>query len=128
MLFLLLITSFISRPESAVRDQVDVIELNHVVDGECKPVFTQTIFWKWYFIEGHYRVVDWRMSDQGVRPIRRRDQGDIWVCRWIDKKTNCWREVRAPHYRETTTQHDPEVDDRQFLPANRRIGLSRRGD
>lgn len=34
------------------------------------------------------------------------------------------REVRATAYRETWTQHDPELDDRAEFPAHWRSGLT----
>jgi hypothetical protein len=32
--------------------------------------------------------------------------------------------VRATSFSETWTQHDPELDDRQFFPPDQRRGLS----
>jgi len=106
-------------------DEVDVIEVNHVFDGEGTETFVQAIFWRWRGFEGHYRVVDWRtVRDGNVYPVRRWDRGGVWVSRWRDDRDRCWREVRAPLFRETWTVYDVEVADREFLPERYREGLS----
>jgi len=136
--------------EQCCRDVVDVIEVNHVLDGNGSLVFDQVIFWRWRPLESHYRVVGWRML-RNVReeppikqmraepkcwkppkwkgghatPIRRHDRGGWWLSQWRDEKDRVFREVAAPMYRETWTLHDPEVDDRKWLPDNRREGLAK---
>jgi hypothetical protein len=133
--------------EQCLRDVVDVIEVNHVVDGNSDLVFDQWIAWRWVVRESHFRVVAWRIlkdvreSPKQLRrapdgwqprpkwvgghasPLKRHDRGGWWFSQWYDEKDKCWREVAAPMYRETTTLYDPEVEDRSFLPMDRRMGL-----
>lgn len=134
--------------QQCVRDTVDVIEVNHVVDGNCTPVFSQVIFWRWNYWDSRYEVVAWRIL-KGVReqpkqlkpepecwkgpawigghatPLRRYDRGGWWLSQWKDERDRCWREVAAPMHRETWTLRDPEVDNREWLPRDQRRGLSR---
>ena len=46
----------------------------------------------------------------------------IYRSQWVDKK-GFVRSVFAPHFRETRTHHDPEVEDRKRYPVEMRRGL-----
>lgn len=120
-----LILSFVSK-NSQIVDEVDVVEINRVVDGEAEVVFRQIVFWKWYSIDCNYHVVDWRryLCEGSILqpPSRIKDK---WTFRWKDSKDKCWRVVRSPILRETWTVRDPEVDDREFVPQENRIGLTK---
>ena len=41
----------------------------------------------------------------------------------MDEKDRVYRQVAAPMFRETTTQYDPELLDRKWLPQDKRTGL-----
>lgn len=107
---------------SPVYDHVDVIEVNHFYDKHGKLVFDQAIFYEWDDKEGRFQVIDWRLIKKPSQ-IPRRDwkRGD-YVCVWSDGET--LRVVRAKSYRETWTQYDPELVERQFLPKEYRKGLT----
>jgi len=127
-------------------DQVDVIEVNHFCDAEAKLVFDQVIFWRWNPWESHYRVVAFRIlkdvrgkSDKPdddsrlppwigghASPDKRWDRGGQWVSHWWDELDKVYRMVTAPSFRETWTQYDPEVEDRQWLAMGNRAGLRKR--
>jgi len=124
--FLVLMTAVAFVPREAIVQQVvDVIEVNHFHDEQARPVFTQMIFWNWVSWQGEYRVVDWRMlkKERASMLSHRWDRSGWWYLKWRDWKDHCWREVRAPMFRETWTQYDPEVHDRTWLEQSRRAGL-----
>lgn len=95
-------------------DRCDSIELNHFYDGAGRPVFDQVIFW-----QGD-RVRAWRLWKSPEQTPRRRPGG--FAVTWFDGDR--LREVRALSYRESWTQHDPELEDRDLLPAHERRGLT----
>ncbi len=107
--------------EAVVADRADVIEVNHMYDRDAELVFDQIIFWEWRWSEGEYRVIAWRMLKKpGQFPTRdwpRRGFVSIW------QDGRILRDVRAPFFRETWTQFDPELDDRKIVPQHLRRGL-----
>jgi hypothetical protein len=110
-------------------DAADAIELNHFSDGDGRPVFDQVIFWQWHAEESAYRVRAWRLwKSPAQTPWRdwHNSMGGLrsggYVTAWFDGDR--LRVIRATSFRETWTQHDPELDDRQFLPAHERRGLT----
>ena len=103
-------------------DAADVIELNHFYDGDGRPVFDQVIFWQWHADEDAYRVRAWRLwKTPAQTPWRDWVRGG-YATAWIDGDR--LRVVRATSFRETWTQHDPELEDREFLPVHERRGLA----
>jgi hypothetical protein len=106
-------------------DAADVIELNHFYDTDGRQVFDQVIFWQWHADEGAYHVRAWRLWKQAAQtPWRDRLHGG-YVTAWYDGER--LRVVRATSLRETWTQFDPELDDRQLFPAHERRGLAGEG-
>lgn len=105
--------------QEVITDTVDLVEVNHFFDDNAKPVFTQLIWYNW---DGErFRVVAWRMSQgQRMRPVK---SGCQWVARWRDGETE--RQVIALSFRETWTQFDPELREREWLPKEKRVGLSK---
>lgn len=122
-----------------VTDRVDVIEVNHVMDGEtgnCR--FDQLIFWR--LSVDRYEVVDWRFLKGGRRTLGQgwntwtRWHGHPaeplydrrtrrWVCLWRDGTT--WRRVIAACQRETWTVIDVEIQERKRLAENQRDKLTK---
>jgi hypothetical protein len=112
--------------DEALRDHVDLIEINHVYNDLGQPVFDQLIFWEWCQRSARWQVRAWRMAkgagiDRAV-PLPERDwQRGGYVLLWRD-----WdrlRIVRAAAVRETWTQYDPEMVEREVWPVDRRRGL-----
>ena len=104
-------------------DWADVIEVNHYYDEHGKHVFDQVIFWEWRAEESAFRVIAWRFLRLDNQIPRRDPHRGDFVLIWADaKRLRC---VRSPHYRETWTQHDPEVIDRRFFAQKLRRGLVR---
>jgi hypothetical protein len=105
-----------------VCDRVDIIELNRVYDERGRPTLTQMIFWEWREHDARPHVVAWRLwPERGLQPTRDWSVGD-YVLLWHDGEL--LREVRAARWSESWTQHDPEMEDRTWLPKAARRGLT----
>lgn len=121
LVFLLAISS--GRDHTTViTDIVSVIELNHMYDGEGKLVFDQVIWWDWNAEFARYEVRDWRLVQpqrKGVIPTKDRQRG-VWVSVFQDGEQ--MRKVSCLTFRETWTQCDNEMLDREFLaPPDRKL-------
>ncbi len=114
-----LLAGFVAGDLSERAADVELIELNHSFDEHGKLVFHQIIFWRWSHSAARFQVCAWRLVKQPDAQPRRTANG--WRYQWWEREH--LRQVWAPQYRETWTQHDPEVDDREFLPKNKRAGL-----
>lgn len=121
---LLLSVSFLSS-DRFVHDSVDLVEVNHFHDDQAKIIFSQLIWWEWVPWQSEYRVVDWRLIKSPHDWPRRRWERGGWECRWFDKKDGCYRKVFAHDFRETWTQYDPELCDRNCVPQEMRRKLIR---
>lgn len=105
-----------------VRDEVDLIEVNHYFDEHGKLVFDQLIFYDWSNEHCRYQVRAWRLLKQSSQfPLRDWETGEYSTI-WYDG--NVLRGVRSPALRETWTQHDPELAERAYLPKDCRVELS----
>ncbi len=99
-----------------VRDQVDLIEVNHFFDEHGNLILDQVIFYDWSGPDGRFHVRDWRLLKKaGQWPVRCWRSGRY---RSVWRDGNILREIQAPDIRETWTQHDPEVTNRKFLPRS----------
>jgi len=120
--FLVVILSMGEGPDREVlRDSVDVVELNHFYDDEGKPVFDQLIFYRWE-PAGFHRLIDYRLVKSRECLPQRQQHG--WFSLWWDEGE--LRRVDAASYRETWTQYDPELVDRENHPKGSRPGLRKR--
>ncbi len=122
MYALLLIATLGMMPEPPVAiDTADAIEVNHYFDENGRVVFDQVIFWEWCGHAGRHHVFAWRLLKEPAQvPLRDTDRGG-YVSIWYDG--DILRKVRARSSRETWTQYDPELIDRQLLPQHYRRGL-----
>lgn len=108
--------------DHATTDRVDLIEVNHLHDSEGRHVITQTIFYDWSQQDARFHVRAWRLvKSPGQIPQRDWRRGGFVSC-WRDMQL--MREVRAGQVRETWTMVDPEVLERDILPAEFRRELS----
>jgi hypothetical protein len=103
-------------------DTADVIELNHFYDPEGRKVFDQVIFWEWHAEEAAFRVVAWRLWKSPAQTPHRDWLRGGYRTLWLD--VDLPRLVRAASFHESWTQYDPELEDRHFLPPDRRRGLA----
>jgi hypothetical protein len=119
----LFLTSFVSASNNAViKDEVDLVEINHYHDARGEHVFDQLIFYDWSSQKHRFQVRAWRLiKSENQLPRRDHRQGD-WLVRWHDD--GILREVRASSQRETWTQYDPELVERDNLPQDQRLDLT----
>jgi hypothetical protein len=114
--------------DGVLRDRCDVLEVNHYFDDEARPVFTQLLFLDWCPRASCHHCADWRLMKQGTDQFNRWQitihkeyaTGD-WVATWTDDAGA--REVRAKQWRESFTQHDPEMTERERWPVDQRRKL-----
>ncbi|MCA9124803.1 MAG: hypothetical protein H6822_27170 [Planctomycetaceae bacterium] len=116
----------LSPADEVTVDQVDLIEVNHFYDDQGRLVFDQVIYYDWSEERSRYQVRDWRLLKTPTQiPLRDwRDGG--YVSEWQDfKQRNGLRRVKAKAVRETWTQYDPELVEREFLAQEKRESLTR---
>jgi hypothetical protein len=115
----LLLLSVVPRDDVS-RESVDLVELNHFYDENGRLVFDQVIFWDWSERDARYQVAAWRLVKHEVQLPRPDCCGrKFWTVLWQDGDRH--RAITAHAYRETWTQYDPELAEREYLPAaNRR--------
>lgn len=92
------------------RESCEVIEINHLYDDAGRETLCQWIAWG-----SGGRCLAWRMNNE-----RRLDpvHNESWFM--DDGRV---RSVRARTVIETWLMYDPELADRELLPANQRRGL-----
>jgi hypothetical protein len=115
--------------ETVLRDRACCLEVNNFHDSEGQLVFKQLLVWE--FRRGTHRIIDWRLiknrGELGTNIEVRRDyQTGDYVARWWEENGG-EREVRAKTARETWTQVDPELRDRDAHPVNQRRKLIQGG-
>jgi hypothetical protein len=115
--FLLAITPI----DDTVRESVDLVELNHFYDEHGRLVFDQLIFYDWSAAEERYHVRTWRLVKHPGQIPERDWRCGCWRCCWQDGEQR--RLVIAAAQRETWTQYDPELVEREYLPKERRREL-----
>lgn len=148
--FLLLLFSIIPRDEVS-RDCVDLIELNHFYDENGRLIFDQVIFYDWKDnvkvystidisevedlttctssdikvenLISRYQVRAWRLvkSPSQIPTINWSDKVYKYHALWIDGEQI--RYIKSKSIRETWTQYDPELVEREFLPKEKRKEL-----
>lgn len=121
MIFLIAILTA-TPPQTTINDHVDLIEVNHYFDSRGKHIFDQVIFYEWSKSSARFHVTAWRML-KTVEQIPRKDwRSGLYVTMWRDGKE--FRRVEANGFRETWTQYDPELVEREFLSREHRRGLT----
>jgi len=113
--------------DKAASDRVDLIEINHFFDEQGRLVFDQIIFYDWSSTDSRYNVRDWRLLKTPAQVPLRNWRNNDFVAIWHDfKDRDVLRKVHARMLRETWTQYDPELVEREFLPQERRRELRKR--
>lgn len=107
-----------------IEDRVDICELNRVVcERTNEPRLVQYIWWDFYCYDGHasYWVRDWRLcSDVDAKP---RKTPDGWRLEWYDPRTKKRRAVVARVFVEKYSDTDRELENRAFVPCEKRRTL-----
>lgn len=118
----LALSSFaISPREDVATERVDLIEVNHFYDDQGRLVFDQLLFYDWSHNDGRYQLRAWRMVKNQSQLPQRNWQSDSYSAIWQDG--DVLRKITAPATRESWTQYDPELTEREFLPKERRREL-----
>lgn len=103
------------------REAVDLIELNHFYNEHGKLVFDQVIFYDWSADDTRFHVRDWLLV-KTVNHVPVRDFcHDCYTVMWQDGEQ--LRRIESKSFRETWTQYDPELVEREYLPKERRREL-----
>lgn len=118
-LYLLLMLILPVSNNNVLEDDVDLVEYNHYHDSNMEHVFDQFIFYDWSNQKKRFQVRAWKLVKCDSQIPRR--NGDQWLVRWHDD--GVLREVNAKFRRETWTQYDPELVERNHLPQDQRLDL-----
>ena len=119
-----LILAVVPLPDGTLAESCDLIELNHFYDEQGRLVFDQTIFYDWgHPVEGRYNVRAWRLVKHPSQlPYPAYGGGPkMYLALWLDGERN--RLIYSPEYRETWTQWDVELVEREKLPKEFRREL-----
>ena len=117
----LVVSLGIAPRENVAREAVDLIEVNHFYDEHGRLVFDQVIFYDWSQDDARYMVRAWRLVKNPAQLPQRDWKDGGYAAVWQDG--DLMRHVRAKSFRETWTQYDPELIEREFLPKERRKEL-----
>jgi len=109
---------------TVVQDQFDLIEVNHYYDSQGRLVFDQVIFYEWSHSDDRFQVAAWRLMKSSGQFPQKCWHDESYVSQWRDGET--LRRVKAHAVRETWTQYDPELLERDYLPREYRRGLTPR--
>lgn len=117
-------TAFGLNPQDdVVRDDVDLVELNHLYDEHGKKLLDQLIYYDWCPKACRYQVRAWRLLKNQVQVPRRDWRTGEYSATWHDG--DVLRHVRTTNLRETWTQQDPELIEREYLPKDKRRDLKK---
>lgn len=106
--------------DEATVERVDLVELNHCFDEFGRPAIDQLIFYDWCTTQCRFQVRAWRMLKTPAQ-LPRPDVAGGYMIRWQDGMV--LRQIYAKQFRETWTQYDPELTEREFLPKDKRRDL-----
>ena len=107
--------------EDVARERVDLMEVNHFYDEQGRLVFDQVIFYDWSSEHSRYMVRAWRLVKNPAQLPSRDWRDGGYQAVWQDGEI--LRRVQSPSMRETWTQYDPELVEREYLPKERRKEL-----
>ena len=111
----------IAPQEDVARESVDLIELNHFYDEHGRLVFDQVIFYDWSAADARYNVRAWRLVKNPAQLPQRDWTGGGYTALWQDGEQI--RHIYSKSIRETWTQYDPELVEREYLPKEKRKEL-----
>jgi hypothetical protein len=106
-----------------ISDRVDLIEVNHFYNEQGNLVFDQIIFYDWFPAESAYHVRAWRLLKSPSQFPSFDVVRQEYVSLWHDGEL--LRRVHSDAFRESWTQYDPELLERNRLPKEHRRELNR---
>lgn len=107
--------------EDVASEQVDLVEVNHFYDDQGRHVFDQVIFYDWADGHGRHMVRAWRLVKNPSQLPQRNWKDGTYAALWYDN--DVLRKVQAKSMRESWTQYDPELVEREYLPKEKRKDL-----
>ena len=111
----------LSPQEDVAREEVDLMEVNHFYDEQGRLVFDQVIFYDWSPEHSRYMVRAWRLVKNPAQLPQRDWKDGGYAAVWQDGEV--LRHVHGDSVRETWTQYDPELIEREYLPKEQRKEL-----
>lgn len=96
-------------------ERVDLVEVNHYYDENGTLLLDQAILYDWCDVTGRYQVRGWRLLKKASEYPRTEPEGYSLTLRE--------GRIEARKYRESWTQHDPELTERKWLPSDERREL-----
>lgn len=104
-----------------IEDRCDVAELNHFYDENGRLIFDQVIYYKWSSHTERHEVIAWRLVKHESQIPARDWEGGGYVAVFSDGDIS--RRVRSDSFRESWTQYDPELAEREYLDKAKRCEL-----
>jgi hypothetical protein len=120
LILAILLLSIVPRDDAA-RESVDLIELNHFFDEHGRLVFDQVIFYDWSEADARYQCRAWRLVKNPAQLPERDWASGRYRAIWQEGEQ--LRDIWSDSIRETWTQEDPELVEREHLPKERRKEL-----
>lgn len=121
LLLLSLLTMLDRSPKTLPRQQekCSIIELNHRFDDAGRHCYDQYIFWEWHPSLGRHVALGFALESDKLRLKRLGNACDL---EWIvsTEKGYVTRNIKAPVFRETWTDYDPERQDKDTYPESKR--------
>lgn len=110
------------RNEIIPEGRCDLIELNHFYDAKGAYIYDQVIFWKLDVPTGKFHVSSWCLADRNMVYDIPEKTASGWIVRHLNQKGKRIN-IKAPMFRESWTQIDPEREDKKFLREDLRIDI-----
>lgn len=109
--------------DDVTRDSVDLVEVNHFYDEQGRLIFDQILFYEWSSKNARFQILD------KFRLVKFKDNYPCWdhdANRWVSHfiEMDRHRKVYARFQKETWTQYDPELLEREILPSEKRRPLT----
>ena len=120
-MFILLVAVLLQPIE--IIDTVDLSEHNSYYDPTGRHVFDQMIFYDWDGRNARHQVIDWRLAGDNKMHVRRDWKNRRTIIEFQDGDT--MRKVVSQIHIRTFTDYDPELLERDYIPREKRRGLSK---
>lgn len=122
-IFLLILCFLPINNPSEIKDDVDLIVLNHCYDSKGNLRFDQYIFYDWSEQLKMFVIRDYRLTtNKNIYP-QKNHHTRIWELSFSDSGVS--RLITSPSYRESFTFNDPESDQRDIISIDQRSLLTK---